>query len=382
MNYKILAVDDNPINLKLLSKALVNSNYQILTADSGQEAFKLAVSEKPDIILLDVMMPEMDGYEVCKKLREREDTRYIPVIFLSAKNESTDKARGLALGAVDYLTKPFDTMEINARVRNHLTANQKITELLRKNEELQESLKNISTAQNETRLSELKFVDKINQTTFNIENEYMKLYADSKSSSEPVTGIFFPFMPNEKQLVYALLSGFKKNYPTLIVQLMLEKYIEGFILAQKDNLITNEIIQQLVMEILEKFSPDIYDVAVAFSIGFINFNDRNIYLYSVRQANPYLINQYKDSAFLDGQALDFNPKYAKIIKAVNTELEEKSILCYHRKGLHDIPEEVYKERFLKTFEENDYQLQESIQKISKNLPSEENDQIIAAIQIK
>lgn len=382
MNYKILAVDDNPINLKLLSKALVNSNYQILTADSGQEAFKLAVSEKPDIILLDVMMPEMDGYEVCKKLREREDTRYIPVIFLSAKNESTDKARGLALGAVDYLTKPFDTMEINARVRNHLTANQKITELLRKNEELQESLKNISAAQNETRLSELKFVDKINQTTFNIENEYMKLYAVSKSSSEPVTGIFFPFMPNEKQLVYALLSGFKKNYQTLIVQLMLEKYIEGFILAQKDNLITNEIIQQLVMEILEKFSPDIYDVAVAFSVGFINFNDRNIYLYSVRQPNPYLINQYKDSAFMDGQTLDFNPKYAKIIKAVKTELEEKSILCYYRKGLHDIPESVYKERFLKTFEENDYHLQESIQKISRNLPSEENDQIIAAIQIK
>ncbi len=84
--YKILAVDDNPINLKLLSRALINTNYEIHTASSGTEALKLANSVRPDIILLDVMMPDMDGYEVCKKLQEHEQTAFIPVIFLSAKN--------------------------------------------------------------------------------------------------------------------------------------------------------------------------------------------------------------------------------------------------------------------------------------------------------
>ncbi|HHE55433.1 MAG TPA: response regulator, partial [Caldithrix abyssi] len=141
--YKILAVDDNPINLKLLSSALINSNYQIFTASSGKEALELVHSVLPDLILLDVMMPDMDGYQVCKKLQENEETRFIPVIFLSARNDAMDKAKGLAIGAVDYLTKPFNPLEISARVRTHLTSRKAIISLMRKNQELQEELQKI-----------------------------------------------------------------------------------------------------------------------------------------------------------------------------------------------------------------------------------------------
>ncbi len=116
----ILVVDDTPDNLSLMSGLLKNL-YKVKVTNSGDRALKIAQSETPpDLILLDIMMPEMDGYEVCEHLQADSSTRDIPVIFLTAKSEVEDEQHGLALGAVDYITKPFSPPIVLARVKNHL----------------------------------------------------------------------------------------------------------------------------------------------------------------------------------------------------------------------------------------------------------------------
>lgn len=116
----VLIVDDAPENLQVLLSTLKN-DFAILVATSGEEALELSIKEpQPDIILLDIMMPVMDGYEVCKRLKDNELTKYIPVIFVTALNENEDEKQGLTLGAVDYITKPINHDLVKARVINHI----------------------------------------------------------------------------------------------------------------------------------------------------------------------------------------------------------------------------------------------------------------------
>ena len=113
---KVLIVDDSPFALKLAKVRLGKENLEIITASSGAEGLKLAASEKPDLILLDVNMPKMSGFEVCCKLKTNKDLCMTPVIFLTGSDDTQDKIKGLNVGAVDYVTKPFDTFELKARV--------------------------------------------------------------------------------------------------------------------------------------------------------------------------------------------------------------------------------------------------------------------------
>jgi diguanylate cyclase (GGDEF)-like protein len=120
----VLIVDDAPTNLKVLGTALKDT-YHLKLATNGEEALALASSKNPpDIILLDIMMPEMDGYEVCKRLKEAPETRDIPVVFITAMNEEKDEELGLQLGAIDYIAKPFSIPIVKARVKNHLELKQ------------------------------------------------------------------------------------------------------------------------------------------------------------------------------------------------------------------------------------------------------------------
>ena len=118
----ILVVDDTPDNLTLVSN-LLKGDYRVRVAISGEKALKIALSENPpDLILLDVMMPVMDGYEVCQQLRSNALTAHIPIIFLTAKSEVEDERKGLSLGASDYITKPISPPILEARVKTHLVA--------------------------------------------------------------------------------------------------------------------------------------------------------------------------------------------------------------------------------------------------------------------
>ena len=115
----VLAIDDVPANLKLLGQIL-GPQYRFLLATNGLAGLEIAISQRPDIILLDVMMPEVDGHEICTRLKANPLTHSIPVIFITSLKEETDEAHGLEIGAIDYITKPFCPAIIQARVRNHL----------------------------------------------------------------------------------------------------------------------------------------------------------------------------------------------------------------------------------------------------------------------
>jgi len=117
---RILLVDDNTTNLQLLHETLDGQGYKLLIAKSGKTALAITQKAKPSLILLDIMMPEMDGYEVCRRLKADESTRQIPVIFITALVDEEDEAKGLGLGAVDYITKPINPELVRARVHNHL----------------------------------------------------------------------------------------------------------------------------------------------------------------------------------------------------------------------------------------------------------------------
>lgn len=127
---KLLLVDDTPENLQVLYRAL-RDEYEIFSATNGRKALQLAGSQRPDLILLDVMMPEMDGYQVCASLKDDPFTRDIPVIFITAKTDADSEMRALSAGAVDFIHKPFSTGVVRARVRLHL-------ELVRHREHLEE----------------------------------------------------------------------------------------------------------------------------------------------------------------------------------------------------------------------------------------------------
>jgi len=134
---QLLLVDDNVTNLQVLHQTLDGRGYKLLVAKSGASALAIAAKAKPSLILLDIMMPEMDGYEVCQQLKSDPELKDIPIIFLSALTDTKDKVKGLDLGAVDYIAKPFQPEEVIARVNTHLTISSLKRDLAEKNQELQ-----------------------------------------------------------------------------------------------------------------------------------------------------------------------------------------------------------------------------------------------------
>ncbi|OFX83817.1 MAG: hypothetical protein A2W99_02985 [Bacteroidetes bacterium GWF2_33_16] len=184
--FKILIVDDNPQNLQVLGNILEKNDYHVEYAQSGSEALEWIKNEFFDLILLDVMMPEMDGFETCGKIRKNVDYNDVPIIFLTAKTDKSSTVKGLELNAQDYISKPFDTAELTARIKTHIElksskdklknvniwleekVNEKTIELVAANKKLNESL------------DELKKMDKM-------KNHFLHL--TSNEIRTPLTGI-------------------------------------------------------------------------------------------------------------------------------------------------------------------------------------------------
>jgi two-component system sensor histidine kinase/response regulator len=134
----VFLVDDNANNLALLSSILKSAGYRVRAVNGSRRALGMIEALPPELILLDVMMPELDGYAVCEQLKQREATRHVPVIFLSALSEGLDKVRAFAVGGVDYVTKPFDAAEVLARVDTQLRLFRLQKDLAERNRELEE----------------------------------------------------------------------------------------------------------------------------------------------------------------------------------------------------------------------------------------------------
>ncbi|OKY73787.1 MAG: hypothetical protein BM485_17190 [Desulfobulbaceae bacterium DB1] len=134
--FRILFVDDVPSNIRILLEIL-RADYDISFTDNGPDALLMAGQEpQPDLILLDIMMPKMNGYEVCKRLKENEKTAHIPIMFITALTDEDDEEKGLSLGAVDYIRKPFNMAIVKSRIRTQLELKQHRDNLQKQTEEL------------------------------------------------------------------------------------------------------------------------------------------------------------------------------------------------------------------------------------------------------
>ena len=157
-NHKVLIVDDNPENIHVLM-GILEEEYAVIAATSGNKAIELAAkAPHPDIILLDILLPDLNGYEVCSRLKTNRETKDIPIIFITALGEITDEARGFEVGAVDYIIKPVSPLIVKARVNNHLTVRRLYRELQKANSVLEERVRE-RTAQ----LQQMIFYDSLTQ---------------------------------------------------------------------------------------------------------------------------------------------------------------------------------------------------------------------------
>jgi signal transduction histidine kinase len=143
----IMVVDDKPSNLKLLGSILKDKGYNVRIFTRGEMALKAAAADPPDLILLDVTMPEMNGYEVCRRLKDNPATSGLPVVFISALTETDDKIKAFKAGGVDFITKPFQVEEVHARVEIHLTLKHVKADLEKKNRILEKAFDELKTAQ-------------------------------------------------------------------------------------------------------------------------------------------------------------------------------------------------------------------------------------------
>lgn len=163
MANKILVVDDIKHNIQLLGSILGKKGYAVSYATSGAKALAMTDEESFDLILLDVMMPEMDGFTVCRELKLKDHTKDIPILFLTAKSESDDIVDGLRLGAVDYLTKPFNAAELLARVKTQLALREARQLIVERNNQLEEKNRELEKLleANRKAMSEIKLLQGI-----------------------------------------------------------------------------------------------------------------------------------------------------------------------------------------------------------------------------
>lgn len=191
-NKKIMIIDDIPGNLKLLSNMLELHGYEIFPFTSGKQALLAAEKNPPDLILLDIKMPEMDGYQVCEKIKANKSLTNIPIIFLSALSEMTDKIKAFQVGGVDYITKPFQFDEVKIRVNTHLKISELQNELETHNKKLAElvnqQVKEISDAQISIIFAMAKLAEyRDNETGNHLERvqEFCKLLATQLYHNSP-----------------------------------------------------------------------------------------------------------------------------------------------------------------------------------------------------
>lgn len=138
--FTILVVEDNATNMRLVVELLLDEGYQVETAVNGLQALEMAKQKLPDLVLLDVMMPGLNGYEVCQKLQDNPQTQEIPVIFITAIAQVADKIKAFELGVVDYITKPFNIREVMVRLKGHLIRRSQHKDLQEKITALQQAL--------------------------------------------------------------------------------------------------------------------------------------------------------------------------------------------------------------------------------------------------
>ncbi len=265
----ILIVDDVPANLVLLGHILKNAGYKVRPVPNGAMALKVAENEKPDLIFLDVMMPEMDGFEVCRKLKENEKLNDVPVIFISALNETSDVVKALEAGGSDYITKPFQEEEVKARAALHIKLYLQTKELIKVNAERNRFFSIIAHDLKSPFSVVLGMTQALEEVLPQLSAEEIKSFAKNIHSS--ATSLFrlldnllqwsrvqqglIPFEPVKellKSLIYESLDAVKEQAERKGIKIVTSVTDEVNVIADKNMLLT--ILRNLLSNAV-KFTP-------------------------------------------------------------------------------------------------------------------------------
>lgn len=253
----ILVVDDTPDNLRLLSAMLTQMGYEIRRVINGQTALKTAQAAPPDLILLDIMMPEMNGYEVCQHLKASDKTRDIPVIFISALDEVLDKVKAFAVGGVDYITKPFSEEEVFARVENNLTIRRLQKQLTEQNIRLQKEICDRQKAELALRLSQF-YLDRFKDSIFFINSDAQIVYVNEAACR--TLGY------SREQLLTMTVHNIDPNFPAV-------NWCSQWQELKHKGALTFESIHQ---------TQDGRDIRVEINLNYLEFNGQGYHCASVR----------------------------------------------------------------------------------------------------
>lgn len=312
-HYKILIVDDVPANIQILGNILSGENFQIAYAQSGKEALSVIKHQKLDLILLDIMMPYMDGFEVCKILKSQKETAEIPVIFLTAKADMESIVKGFEAGGQDYITKPFNSAELLARVNTHIMLHEQKNKLKELNENLE---------------------DKVLERTKELESAYKKLDMLEKAKTD-----FLSIISHELRTPLNGLAGLS----TLLSQTDLSEEQKEYIQYLKevsDRLARLSEIALLITSLkVQKYEAEFIPIAVKYMVesvveafekkvanNQVIIGPENIDKYIMIAAAPDLVK--KSLEFILNNAIEYSKPGGKIELVVEADKNSVEISCF------------------------------------------------------
>lgn len=305
---KVLVIDDLEINLKLLSEILEKNKITVTTCNSGKDAVKIANDFNPDLILLDIAMPEKDGFDVCSELKNSEKTKNIPVIFLTALNNTNDVVKGLKLGAVDYLTKPYKAQELITRINSHIDLKKAKDLINKQNEELK--LNNLQLTKS------LHYAKHIQDKLLPKESSFKKYFKDYFLVYMPkhiVSGDFY-WLTNQSDLTFlAVIDYTGHGMPGALMSMIGNTLLNEIIIKNQiydPGKILNELNEEIIktLNIGNEFS-DIDSEGMDISICAVDKKNKQIKVASANQDVCYI--QNNEFKKIEGDIISIGRKFSK-----------------------------------------------------------------------
>lgn len=251
----ILIVDDVPRNLQILASVLGGAGYEIAAANLPSRALKTLESIIPDLILLDVMMPEISGFELCKQIKAIEGAKDVPVIFLTARTDTEDLIIGFESGGVDYVTKPFNHRELLTRVKTHIDLKRSREEILKKNSEIEEINRHLTDS--------INYARHIQQSILPKKNDVHSIFPESFVYLKPrdiVSGDFFWVSRSGNKVVIAAVDCTGHGVPGAFISILAYQLMNDIIILREENR-PDEILNLLqsgIVKVFDRQDADIY----------------------------------------------------------------------------------------------------------------------------